>query len=74
MLSGSVPLTSAEAKPNASGARDFKMLEVPEAAECLRLLSVRGLTFELTRTAEAGRLARAAHDGAEALRGQGGLP
>jgi hypothetical protein len=35
---------------------------------------LRRLTFELTRTAEAGRLARAAHDGAEALRGQGGLP
>ena len=32
------------------------------------------LTFELTLTAEAGRLARAAHDDACALRGQGGLP
>ncbi len=54
MVSGSAPRTSAEAKLGASGARDFKMLEVPEAAECLRVLGVRGLTFELTPTAEAG--------------------
>ena len=64
----------AEAKRHLAGARDFKTLEVPEAWECLRLLGVRGLTFELTRTVEAGHLARAAHDDPEALRGQGGLP
>ncbi len=74
MVSGSVPLTSAEAKPGVSGAREFKTLEVPVAAECLRLLGVRGLTYELTRTVEAGHLARATHDEPEALRGQGGLP
>ncbi len=53
MVSGLVSPTSAEAKPDMSGARDFKILEVPEAAECLRFLGVRGLTFELTPTLEA---------------------
>ena len=37
-------------------------------------IETRGLTFELTLPAEAGCLARAAHDDAKAPRGQGGLP
>jgi hypothetical protein len=37
-------MTSAEAKPDVAGPRDFKALEVPEALECLRFLGVRGLT------------------------------